>query len=105
MPFVKVASVAALPAGSMVHGEIGDEMYVVCNVNGELHAMDGRCPHAGGPLGEGNLQGHTVVCPWHSWEFDCRTGETEFNARFRLKTFPVKTEGDDVLINIESASA
>lgn len=100
MPFVKVASVAALQAGSMVQAKIEDELYVICNVGGHLHAMDGRCPHAGGPLGEGALHGHTVVCPWHSWEFDCRTGETDFNTRFRLKTFTVKTEGDDILIDI-----
>ena len=67
MPFVKVASVAAVPAGSMVHAKIGDELYVVCNVNGDLHAMDGRCPHAGGPLGEGNLQGHIVASAYGSF--------------------------------------
>ena len=100
MPFVKAASVAAMQAGSMVQAKIDDELYVVCNVGGELHAMDGRCPHAGGPLAEGALHGYTVVCPWHAWEFDCRTGETDFNARFRLKTFAVTTQGDDVLIDI-----
>jgi nitrite reductase (NADH) small subunit len=104
MPFVKAASVAALPPGAMVHGEIGDELYVVCNVGGELHAMDGRCPHAGGPLGEGALHGSIVVCPWHSWEFDCRTGTSDFNARIHLKTYPVKTENGDVLIDIEPSA-
>ena len=102
MPFVKAATVAALPPGSMAEAEIGGELYVVCNVEGKLHAMDGRCPHAGGPLAQGGLHGHTVVCPWHSWEFDCRTGHTDFNSRFNLKVFDVKVEGEDVLINIEA---
>ena len=100
MPFVKAASLAALTAGSMTEARFGDDLYVICNVDGELHAMDGRCPHAGGPLAEGALHGHIVGCPWHSWEFDCRSGATDFNARFTLKTFPVKTEGDDILIEI-----
>ncbi len=100
MPFVKAASVAALPAGAMVGAEFGEDLYVICNVEGNLHAMDGRCPHAGGPLAQGTLHGSTVVCPWHCWEFDCRSGETDFNPRFKLKTFPVKTDGDDILIEV-----
>ena len=103
MPFVKAASVAAMQAGSMVQAKIDDELYVVCNVGGELHAMDGRCPHAGGPLAEGALHGYTVVCPWHAWEFDCRTGETDFNPHIRIKTVPVQTVGGDILIGIDDA--
>jgi nitrite reductase/ring-hydroxylating ferredoxin subunit len=103
MPFVKAASVAALPAGSMVEKVIGEDLYVVCNVEGTLHAMDGRCPHAGGPLGQGALHGPIVTCPWHSWEFDCRTGETDFNPRFNLQTFPVRVEGDDILIDARTS--
>lgn len=102
MPFVKAASAAALPPGSMVQAKFNDDLYVICNVEGQLHAMDGRCPHAGGPLAEGALHGHVVSCPWHMWEFDCRTGETDFNPRFNLKTFPVKVENGDILIDIDA---
>jgi len=101
MPFVKAATVAAVPDGSMLESKIGEDLYVICNVSGTLHAMDGRCPHAGGPLGQGALHGHTVVCPWHAWEFDCRNGGTDFNPRIQLKTFPVRVEGGDILIEVD----
>ena len=42
---------------------------------GEFYAIEGVCPHRGAPLAYGALHEHTVVCPWHAWEFDCRTGE------------------------------
>ena len=54
---------------------VGDGTYAVCNAGGEIHALDGICPHAGGPLGQGALHGTTLVCPWHAWEFDCRNRE------------------------------
>jgi nitrite reductase (NADH) small subunit len=57
----------------------GGEPYAVCNVDGVMYAVAGACPHAGGPLGFGALHGHSIVCPWHAWEFDCRTGECDFN--------------------------
>ena len=45
------------------------------NVDGDILALDNTCPHAGGPLGEGTLEGEVVECPWHGWEFNVRTGQ------------------------------
>jgi nitrite reductase/ring-hydroxylating ferredoxin subunit len=75
----------------------GDGIYAICNVGGEIYALDGICPHAGGPLGQGALHGTTLVCPWHAWEFDCRNNDME---GFPVAKFPVKIEGDDILILI-----
>jgi nitrite reductase/ring-hydroxylating ferredoxin subunit len=44
-------------------------------VNGEIYALDNSCPHQGGPLGEGTMDGSIVSCPWHGWEFNVTTGE------------------------------
>ena len=74
MPRVKVASLSKLPPGSAIPVHIGEETYAVCNATGEIHVLEGICPHAGGPLGEGALHGTNLVCPWHAWEYDCRTG-------------------------------
>ncbi len=100
MAFVKVGSLAKLPPGSLAQVEVGENTFALCNVNGELHAMDGICPHAAGPLGQGALHGHTVVCPWHGWEFDCRTGSLDVDPDFQIPTFAVKVEGDDILIDV-----
>ena len=70
-------------------------------LNGELHALAGICPHAGGPIGQGNIQDNLVICPWHEWAYDCRTGENDFDPAIKLDRFPVKAEGDDILIDPE----
>jgi nitrite reductase (NADH) small subunit len=100
MAFVKVASLTALPPGDVMQAEVGGNSYVLCNLDGELYAYDGICPHSGGPLGQGNLVGTTLVCPWHAWEFDCRTGVNPYDDSVALASFPVKTQGDDILIDV-----
>lgn len=100
MPFVKVGSVAALPPGSVMQVELGEDTVAVCNADGEIHALDGVCPHAGGPLGQGALHGTTLVCPWHAWEYDCRTGVCVFSDEVKLDKFAVRIEGDDILVEV-----
>jgi nitrite reductase (NADH) small subunit len=100
MPFVKVGEVSQLPPGSVMPADIGANSYAVCNVDGELHALEGVCPHAGGPLGEGALHGDTLVCPWHAWEFNCRTGANDFDPDVVVPTFSVKVEGGDILLDL-----
>src|SRR5215472_8033242 len=100
MAFVRVGSVAQLTPGSIMEAEVEGNTYAVCNVDGSLHALDGICPHAGGPLGQGALHGTTIVCPWHGWEYDCRTGVNDFDENVKVATFPVKVEGGDILIDL-----
>jgi nitrite reductase/ring-hydroxylating ferredoxin subunit len=100
MAFVKVGSLAALPPGSVMEAEVGEGTYAICNMDGELNALDGICPHAGGPMGQGNLDGNRLICPWHAWEYDCRTGVNDYDENVKLAKFPVKVEGDDILIDV-----
>jgi nitrite reductase/ring-hydroxylating ferredoxin subunit len=73
---------------------------VICNVDGVFHAMRGTCPHRMAPLAYGALHGHTVVCPWHAWEFDCRTGKLDFNADVRLETYDVNVEAGQIYVRV-----
>ena len=100
MPFVKVGSLADLPPGSVMEAHVGEASYAVCNVDGELRAFDGVCPHAGGPLGEGMLQDGRLICPWHAWEYDCLTGVNDYDESVKLASFPVKNEGGEIFIDI-----
>ena len=100
MPLLKVKSLGELPPGSMVEIEHGDATYALCNVKGEIHCFDGLCPHAGGPLAEGNLIGDTVVCPWHAWEFDIRSGATDSDDEAKLAIFPVVVQNGDILVDL-----
>lgn len=100
MPFVKVATLADLPPGSVMQFEAGDETIALCNVDGQIHALEGICPHAGGPLGQGALHGATLVCPWHGWEYDCLTGRNTMDESIRLAKFPVRVENGEILVDL-----
>jgi len=100
MPFVKIATLAQLPPESVTEVLLGDRPYAICNVGGAVHALSGVCIHRGGPLGQGQIHEGRVVCPYHLWEFDCATGEFDFDPSRRVPTFPVKVENGDVYLQV-----
>jgi nitrite reductase/ring-hydroxylating ferredoxin subunit len=100
MAFVKVGALSRLAAGSVMEASIGEERYAICNVDGRIHALAGPCPHRGGPLGQGAVNGGNLTCPWHAWEFACSTGANDYNPEVKVSTFPVQSSGDDILIDI-----
>jgi nitrite reductase (NADH) small subunit len=100
MAFVRVGSVSRLTPGSVMEAPIEDDYYAICNVDGRIHALAGTCPHRGGPLGQGAVNGGNLTCPWHAWEFDCRTGANDYSPDVKVATFPVQVSGDDILIDI-----
>ena len=80
--------------------ETGKGTICLANVNGDLHALENLCPHREGPLGQGWIEGQTVVCPWHAWAFDCRTGLAELPEQAQVKVFPVKIENGSVVADL-----
>ena len=103
MPFTKVGKLSDLPPGNVLEANVGGRQYAICNVGGQLHAVDGACPHREGPLGQGALHGTTLVCPWHAWEYDCTTGENTYDSVVKLQKFDVKVDGEDILIDTNTA--
>ena len=97
---LRVAAVSDVPPGTAKEVMADDQVVALFNVDGTFYAMDGVCPHAGGPLGEGTLQGTVVTCPWHGWQFDVKSGENCLNRRMIHKCFAVNVEGDDVIIEL-----
>ena len=100
MAFAKLGSMRHVPANSVVEMIAGDRPLAVCRVDGEVHVIEGTCPHRGGPLGHGALHGTTLVCPWHAWEFDCTTGQAPYSETLRVPKFAVRIEGDDILVDL-----
>jgi nitrite reductase/ring-hydroxylating ferredoxin subunit len=101
MAFVKLAAVSQVPEGAALHVETPDGAAVaICNVEGELYAMDGICPHSGGPLGEGALHGRILMCPFHAWGFDCVTGLNDADDSVRQAIYAVKTEDGEIFANL-----
>ena len=63
-----------MPDEGGAEATVDGRSYALFRVNGEIRAVDGACPHAGGPLAEGTVADGVVTCPWHGWTFDARTG-------------------------------
>ncbi|HSB69492.1 MAG TPA: Rieske 2Fe-2S domain-containing protein [Candidatus Methylomirabilis sp.] len=97
---VKVAEAKDLAPGQGKLVEVDGQPIALFNVNGAFHAVGAVCPHEGGPLEDGELDGDTVICPWHGYEFSLRTGECSTDPDLRAATFVVKTEGTDVFIEV-----
>jgi len=96
--FVKVASVSELSPGSAKVVEVSGKTIALFNVGGTVYAIDNTCLHQGGPLGEGELMGDVVVCPWHQWEYNVRTGEVVGNSFVKVNVYPVQVEGSDIKV-------
>lgn len=98
--FMKVAKVSDLAPGNGRTVEAGGKKIALFNVGGTYKAVADTCLHRGGPIGEGALEGNAVVCPWHHWKYDLGSGASLTNPALKLQTFPVKVEGDDVLVEV-----
>jgi len=100
MAWTKLAALDELPPGSLMEVERGEDLVALCNVEGEVRALCGICPHQGGPLGEGALNGDLVTCPWHMWEFHSGTGTCALNADLTIPTYPVRIENGEILVDL-----
>jgi nitrite reductase (NADH) small subunit len=98
--FIAVGKVSALPPDSVIEAMVGVQPYAICNVGGAITALNGICIHRGGPLGQGQIHDGSLVCPYHMWEFDCRTGANRFDPTQGVATYEVKIEGDDILLQV-----
>ena len=96
--FVNVASVEEIPPGTGRTVEVNGAWIALFNVDGSFYAVDNTCPHAGGPLGEGHLNGHVVECPWHGWRFNVQTGERSENPEITVACCPVRIDGNQVQV-------
>jgi len=88
--WIPVAAAADCPPGTSIERVAAGRMVAIANVDGSLHAIDGLCPHQGGPLGTGALCGTTLTCPWHGWQFDVTTGRHRVSATVRQAVHEVR---------------
>jgi 3-phenylpropionate/trans-cinnamate dioxygenase ferredoxin subunit len=101
MAFQRVARLSDIPDPGRTVVEIDDHLVVVLHVGGEVFAIDDVCTHDGGPLGEGELDDHTIACPRHGAKFDVRTGAAlTMPATRATKVHEVKVEGGEVFVKI-----
>jgi len=101
--------------------EVGGRRIGLFRVGDELHALADRCPHRGAPLcSSGRVAtaielrdgrpalaepGALVRCPWHKWDFDIASGRCTVDARMRVRRYPVRVEGDDLVVSLDASPA
>ena len=100
---IQVSHVSEIPPGTSREVVVRGRVVAIFNVDGEFHALDGVCPHAGGPLGEGALNGNIVTCPWHGWQFDVTSGQHCLNPNLVHASFPTSIEGEYIILELPDA--
>ncbi len=100
--WTRLAAVSECPPGTAGEFVAGERIVALFNVAGQFYALDGICPHQGGPLGKGKLSGCIVTCPWHGFQFDVTTGQHQTSKSLVHPRIDVKVEGEDVLVDLES---
>jgi len=96
--FVKVAETTEIPPGTGKTVTVNGNTIALFNVDGTFYAIDNTCIHRGGPLGEGELSGKIVTCPWHGWQYDVTTGISTFNPMAKVACYQVKVEGNEIKV-------
>lgn len=97
-PMIVIARVEDCPLGESRELVVAGRIVALFHVEGQFYALDGVCPHQGGPLGKGAVCGHIVTCPWHGWQFDVRTGAHQIAATIRQPRIPVHRRGEELMV-------
>jgi toluene monooxygenase system ferredoxin subunit len=99
MPTWQVVMLAAdLWAGELTGVQLRGKKIVLVNVGGEIRAFEDRCPHLGFQLSEGNIDGRTLTCANHLWDFDALTGRGTNPANCRLTVFDTRVREGQIEI-------
>lgn len=97
--FTRLADAVDIPPGTgraLAHGRYEVALF---NIGGEFFALENSCPHQGGPIADGWLEGPLVTCPWHGWCFDVRSGKMSLGDFARVTKFAVRRDGDAILVS------
>lgn len=98
MKRVRIAAASEIPSGEGREFVVEGRIVAVFRLENEFHALDGICPHAGGPLAKGKLNGNVVTCPWHGWQFDVTSGQHCLNSHLHQTQYTVDLVGPDIWI-------
>ena len=112
MAFVKLTRVEEIPPGQTKYFALESGPVLLANYEGTIHAVSGICPHQWNPLEGAVLWGPLIDCPYHHFQFDCRTGENHFPSNVypsdlqqlrkqlaSLKSYPVEVREGDVWVD------
>ena len=100
MAFVRAVKAADVAPGRIREVQVGSMLIALANVGGSFYAINNTCLHRGGPLGQGALEGKTVTCPWHGWQFDVTTGKASMNPSTGVACYATEVRGDEVFVDV-----
>ncbi|NAS31318.1 Rieske 2Fe-2S domain-containing protein [Flavobacteriaceae bacterium R38] len=92
---------ADLPEGRVKTVTAAHKGICLTHFEGKFSALDNRCPHQGGPLGEGSIENGMLRCPWHGWDYHPCTGKSPGGFDDGIETFPVKEEDGAIYVGVE----
>ena len=109
MTMIEVGKVGDILPGTMKLFQVENKKILIANVAGKFYALDNRCPHAGGDLSKGKLEGQIVVCPRHGSRFDVTTGTCVQGPKIGIfsptikneKVYKVQVEGVSVKVEVD----
>ena len=100
--FIEVARLDQIQPGTGSRFTVDDKDVAIFNVDGTICAIADTCPHAGGALGMGKLDGKIVTCPVHGMKFDVTTGCFAGTSDFGVASFPAKVVDGKILVAVFS---
>jgi nitrite reductase (NADH) small subunit len=100
MALMRAAKTDELPPGSVREFQVEGTTLAIANVDGKFYAINNTCLHRGGPLGQGELQGKVLTCPWHGWQYDVTTGKLTMNPTVGVKCYAVEVKGEDIWVDL-----
>jgi 3-phenylpropionate/trans-cinnamate dioxygenase ferredoxin subunit len=101
--YYPVCDLDELPEGERLFFDVGRNPIVIFNVGGDYYAIDDKCTHDDGPLGEGDLDDCEITCPRHGARFDIRTGDVlTLPAVMGVKSYPLRVEDGVLQIGVEN---
>jgi pyruvate oxidase len=103
--WLKTLEPGELPEGRVRSVTCAHRTVCMTHYEGRYAALQDRCPHQGGPLGEGSIEKGWLRCPWHGWDFHPTTGESPAALDDRLESFPVEVREDGVYVGFPEEAA
>ncbi len=96
----RVAELDELPEGRVKTVVAGTRSLALTHVDGEYGALDNHCPHQGGPLGEGSIEGGLLRCPWHGYDYCPLTGDSPGGFGDSVPTHPIDLREDGIYVGL-----
>ncbi len=98
--FIEVARSDEVSTGRATVRTIGERRIALYHTATGFFATDNTCPHRGGPLGDGDLLGNEIVCPWHFFGFEVDSGRCAGNPEMCVATYEVRIDGERILVRL-----